>query len=102
MVKGKKDLIVVDGTIKETISEPNIPSLEAIGGTGDTITGMLSTFIYNGMDPWQACWIAGMANRHAGAILNPTPATKISELIRIFPKVFKENLSHWSGTCALV
>jgi ADP-dependent NAD(P)H-hydrate dehydratase / NAD(P)H-hydrate epimerase len=100
MIKGKKDYIVWNGTVKETIDAPDIPVLEAIGGTGDTIMGILSTLIDIGMEPWHACWVAGMANRTAGALLNPTPATRISELIQVFPRVFQENLCRWSGICS--
>jgi ADP-dependent NAD(P)H-hydrate dehydratase / NAD(P)H-hydrate epimerase len=99
MIKGKKDYIVSDGAIKETIEKPDIPVLEAIGGTGDTITGVLSTFVYIGMESWQACWAAGMTNRYAGMLLNPTPATKVSELIGMFPRVFEENLRQWPEIC---
>jgi hypothetical protein len=87
MVKGKVDYIVEKGSIIAKITDPDIPSLEAIGGTGDTITGLISTFIYIGMKPWHACWIAGMTNRYAGLIINPTPATKVLDIIKAFPTV---------------
>ena len=44
LVKGATDYVVRNGEILATISEPNVPALEPIGGTGDTITGLLSAF----------------------------------------------------------
>ncbi len=82
MIKGPTDFIVDDGKIVYTISEPNIPALEPIGGTGDTITGMVSALISGGFEPMRACLIAGRANRLAGQLTNPTPATPVFEMIR--------------------
>jgi hypothetical protein len=81
LVKGPTDFIVDDGRIVYTIAEPNIPVLEPIGGTGDTITGMVSALISGGYEPMRACLIAGRANRLAGQMTNPTPATQVFEMI---------------------
>ncbi len=82
LIKGPTDFIVDDGKIMYTISEPNIPALEPIGGTGDTITGMVSALISGGYEPIRACLIAGHANRLAGQMTNPTPATQVFEIIK--------------------
>jgi hypothetical protein len=99
LVKGAADYVAVDGEIIETISEPDVPILECIGGTGDTITGMVSAFTYAELEPHQAAVISAKANRAAGKITNVNPGTKVDEIIGNFKKVFKENLCSWSGVC---
>ncbi len=81
LVKGPTDFVVEDGKIIHVVSEPNIPVLEAIGGTGDTITGIVSALISGGFDPVKASLIASRANRLAGKLCNPTPATRVFEIV---------------------
>jgi len=99
LVKGAIDHVVRDGEILETISEPDVPELEAIGGTGDTITGLVSAFVYAGLELHESAIIAAKANRMAGKFAQPTPATKVREIVKQFPAVFKEYLCKWSGVC---
>lgn len=82
IVKGKVDHIVKEGKIIEKISEPNIEALEPIGGTGDTITGIVSALIDAGYDIEKACSLASKVNRLAGKLCNPNPSTQINELIK--------------------
>jgi len=96
LVKGEVDYIAKDGKILSIITEPRVPALEAIGGTGDTITGLLSAFAYAGLEPQEASIIAARANRTAGEYAKATPATKVKEIITVFPSVFKDNLCKWS------
>ena len=100
VVKGARDYIAKNGGIVATIDEPDVPVLEAIGGTGDTITGLTSAFVYAGVDPVKAGILASKCNRMGGKMANPTPATKVSEIIDVFPSVFKQYLCEWSGICA--
>ena len=99
LVKGSTDYVIRDGEILATVNEPDIPELEAIGGTGDTITGMAAALVYAGLEPHEAAIIASRANRTAGELIKATPATKASELIDALPAVFKNNLCEWSGVC---
>ena len=99
LVKGAIDYVVRDGDILATITEPNVPELEAIGGTGDTITGLLSALVYAGLEPHEAAIIAARANRTAGRFARATPATGVRQIIDQFPAVFKEHLCQWSGVC---
>jgi len=99
MVKGKIDYIVRDGEVLDTIGEPDVPELEAIGGTGDTITGMIAALAYAGLEPHEAAIIAARANRMAGKMAQVTPATKIKQVVDQLPSVFKEYLCQWSGVC---
>lgn len=99
LVKGAVDYVIRNGQILQTVDEPNVPALEAIGGTGDTITGLVSAFVYAGLEPHQAAIIAAKANRVAGKFAQVTPATKVGQIINRFPAVFKQCLCEWSGAC---
>ena len=101
IVKGKKDYIAQGGEILETISEPDVPALEPIGGTGDTITGLVSGLVYAGIEPKEAAVFACRTNRMAGKLANPTPATKVKDINDMFPRVCKEYYCTWSGVCYL-
>ena len=91
--------MVCGGDILATITEPDVPELEAIGGTGDTITGLVSAFTYAGLELYEAAIVAAKANRMAGKIAQATPATRVRQIIEQFPVVFKEHLHQWSGIC---
>lgn len=99
LIKGAIDYVVKDGEILDTIVEPDLPELEAIGGTGDTITGMVSAFTYAELELHEAAIIAARANRMAGKYAKATPATRIPEIISQLPAVFKDHLCEWSGVC---
>jgi len=99
LVKGKTDYVATDGHILATITEPNVPTLEPIGGTGDTITGLVSGLVYAGLEPKDAAIFACRTNRTAGMLAQPTPATKVKEIIDQFPIVAKQNYCSWSGVC---
>jgi NAD(P)H-hydrate repair Nnr-like enzyme with NAD(P)H-hydrate dehydratase domain len=101
LVKGAIDYIVRDGKILETISEPDVPALEAIGGTGDTITGLVAALVYAGLEPHEAAIIAAKTNRMAGELARPTPATRVNKIIEQFPVVFERHLCEWSGECCI-
>jgi len=100
LVKGQVDHVVEDGHITATIDDPDVPELEAIGGTGDTITGLVSAFVYAGLELREAAIIAARANRMAGKMARATPATIVAEVIGQFPAVFEKYLCEWSGVCS--
>jgi NAD(P)H-hydrate repair Nnr-like enzyme with NAD(P)H-hydrate dehydratase domain len=99
LVKGSTDYVIRDSQTLAKISQPDIPELEAIGGTGDTITGMVAAFVYAGLEPHEAAVIAARANRMAGKFAGATPATSSAEIIDCLPAVYKEYLCEWSGVC---
>jgi NAD(P)H-hydrate repair Nnr-like enzyme with NAD(P)H-hydrate dehydratase domain len=99
LVKGETDYVVSDGRVLSTVAGPDVPALEAIGGTGDTITGLVSAFAYAGLELHQAALIAAKANRVAGQAARATPATRVWQVIEQFPVVFREHLCQWSGVC---
>ena len=96
LVKGAIDYIIKEGEMITTVTEPDIPALEAIGGTGDTITGLTSAFVYAELELNKAAIIAARANRMAGKFAGVTPATKVRQVIAQYPAVFQEYLCRWS------
>lgn len=85
LVKGATDYIVAAGRILATVTEPKIAALEAIGGTGDTLTGLVATLVAAGFEIGEAAWLAAKTNRLAGQLAEPTPATQVVELIQQLP-----------------
>jgi len=102
LVKGAVDYVVDSGDIVDTVAEPNVPALEAVGGTGDTITGLVSAFVYAGLEPREAATIAARSNRMAGRLAQATPATKVRQIVSQFPAVFRQYLCQWSEVCHMV
>ncbi|HRS97090.1 MAG TPA: NAD(P)H-hydrate dehydratase, partial [Smithella sp.] len=92
VVKGSTDYVVENGKITFTISEPDLPALEAIGGTGDTISGMIGAMIDAGLSHRNAAVAALKANRLAGQIAKATPATKIRRIVEVIPEALKNIL----------
>lgn len=92
LVKGTCDFVAAKGKIISTIKEPVVEAMEAIGGTGDTLTGMAATLIASGMDVAKACELAAKANRLAGKMADPTPATQIGRIIEKIPTALEEVL----------
>jgi len=90
LVKGKKDYIANRHGIKATVSGPVEEAMEAIGGTGDTLTGIVSALIDSGMAMNDAMIAAAKANRIAGLLAEPTPASQVNEIIACIPKALDE------------
>lgn len=98
-VKGRTDYVCRDGAVLETVDGPLIEELEPIGGTGDTITGMAAALVAHGMPVPAACAAACRANRLAGLLARPTPATQIHEIIEKIPEALAMTLGEpRSGT----
>lgn len=86
IVKGENDYICSNGEIIAIIKEPNVETLEPIGGTGDTLTGIVSALVYSGYAIEDAAVMAAIINRLAGELANPSPSTQVSEIISYIPK----------------
>ncbi|SFM79521.1 NAD(P)H-hydrate dehydratase [Thermodesulforhabdus norvegica] len=85
MVKGQPDYIVSNGEIIHKVESPCVEVMEAIGGTGDTLTGIAGALIFAGIHLPTACLLAAKINRLAGFHANLTPASQIRELISAIP-----------------
>ncbi|WP_166481919.1 NAD(P)H-hydrate dehydratase [Scytonema sp. UIC 10036] len=101
LVKGKTDYVAIAGQIVATIDQPNVPTLEPIGGTGDTITGLVSALVYAGLSHKEAAVMACRINRIAGQMAQPTPATKVRQVVDQFPMVLAQYYSQWTQPLAV-
>lgn len=93
LVKGATDYIADENGVIATVDQPQEEALEAIGGTGDTLTGIVSALIESGMDMESAAINAARVNRLAGAMAKPTPATQVYEVIRQIPRALDQVLN---------
>ena len=75
------------------MESPVEEAMEAMGGTGDTLTGLVSVLIDAGIDMREAAVAAMRANRLAGRYAQPTPATQIVEIIRHMPQALERALA---------
>jgi NAD(P)H-hydrate repair Nnr-like enzyme with NAD(P)H-hydrate dehydratase domain len=75
------------------VEGPSHKAMEAIGGTGDTLTGIVSALISTGMAIPEAGFAAAKANRMAEQYASPTPATGIDEIIRHIPRAVETVLN---------
>jgi NAD(P)H-hydrate repair Nnr-like enzyme with NAD(P)H-hydrate dehydratase domain len=89
-VKGRADYLADETGILETVDSPVEEALEAIGGTGDTLTGLVSVFIEAGFDTRRAAVAAMRVNRLAGSYARPNPATQILEIISHIPRACRD------------
>jgi len=86
LVKGEKDFIANKEGIKKIVDSPVVPALEAIGGTGDIITGLLAALTGLGLGSQSACQVASKISRIAGQLADPDPGTQVMEIIKEIPK----------------
>ncbi len=92
LVKGAKDYIADRNGIINVVDTPVEEALEPIGGTGDTLTGIVSALIASGIEIKRASVKAAQVNRIAGFYAKPNPATQISDIIKQIPRALKEVL----------
>ncbi|MDL2330249.1 sugar kinase [Desulfosarcina sp. OttesenSCG-928-A07] len=85
LVKGKVDRYVHSGRVVEKVDAPDVPMMEPIGGTGDTLTGIVSALLASGMNMHTACTAALRINRRMGFLAQPTPASSVMDLLAALP-----------------
>lgn len=93
LVKGRIDYLADRSGILATVAEPQVEALEAVGGTGDTLTGLVSALLAAGFAIPEAAVLAARANRLAGELARPTPATGIAEIVPHIPAALKRVLA---------
>lgn len=86
LVKGSKDYIVNSEGVQDIVDSPVEESMEAIGGTGDTLTGIVAALCASDKSVKEAAVVAARANRLAGSYAHPTPATQVMEIIQHIPE----------------
>ncbi len=82
LVKGKTDYIAREGKVIHHVSTPDLPLLEPIGGTGDTITGIAAALIHCCYPMNEALLIACRVNREAGLLADLRPDSRVHDLTR--------------------
>lgn len=92
MVKGREDYVAHKDGIITSVNMPAAEAMEAMGGTGDTLTGILTALVGSGMKIPKAAEIAAKTNRLAGFYTSPTPATQVMEIIHRIPRALTEVL----------
>lgn len=95
VVKGQPDYIADREGIYATVDTPVAEAMEAIGGTGDTVTGMVAAMIGAGIPVKDAAVLAARTNRVAGYLARPTPATQVMEIIDHIPKALEQMLREY-------
>ncbi len=90
LVKGEKDIAADRSGILETVTEPRTDALEAIGGTGDIITGLLAGLTGVGQDLLPSVMAAIRISRMAGKAANPNPGTQVAGIIQKIPDCLKQ------------
>ena len=89
MVKGETDRLADAGGVLNSVREPSVPALEAIGGTGDILTGLVAALTGIGKDIPSACVAASVISRTAGKLAAPDPGTQVMDIIREIPESLK-------------
>lgn len=97
LVKGESDYVVHEGQLVKKADHPSVEAMEAIGGTGDTLTGMLSVLCGADFKLTDAAILAARANRWAGHYADPSPATQVFELIEKIPSALAKVLREHNG-----
>jgi hypothetical protein len=93
LVKGRKDYLANKEGVQAIIDNPLEEVMEAIGGTGDTLTGIVAALSASGMNIQEAAIVAARTNRLAGSLAHPTPATQVADVIKYIPQALEEMLS---------
>ena len=93
LVKGREDHVASREGVHAVIDHPVDEALEAMGGTGDSLTGIVSALIASGMETMEAAILAGRINRLAGHLAGPTPASQVMEMIAYIPRAMEEVLN---------
>jgi len=92
LVKGIRDHVASKEGIHAVIDFPMNEALEAVGGTGDTLTGIVSALIASGIKVLEAAVMAARINRLAGDYACPSPASQVLEIIEFIPRAMVEVL----------
>ena len=100
LVKGRSDHIAHEKRVLLTVDYPSFEAMEAIGGTGDTLTGLLSVLCGADLHMTDAAVLAARANRWSGCYADPSPATQVIELIERIPQALVKVLNEHKGESA--
>ena len=94
LVKGQRDVIADVRGVHAMIDEYPEEAMEAIGGTGDTLTGIVTALVAAELETMDAAIFAARINRLAGCYAKPTPATQVVDIIDQIPRALEELFSN--------
>lgn len=89
LVKGHKDIVACREGILGEVNEPRTESMEPIGGTGDTLTGIVSALVESGAAIPHAALSGARINRQLGVLTSPSPASSVSDLLAALPRALE-------------
>jgi ADP-dependent NAD(P)H-hydrate dehydratase / NAD(P)H-hydrate epimerase len=89
LVKGHCDYVVFKGEIKAIVCEPCVENMEPIGGTGDSLTGIVAALLTSGVPLVDAAEFGARINRFLGLLAAPTPAFSIADLLPFLPNAIE-------------
>lgn len=91
IVKGERDHILCDYKIAATVSEPSVPAMECIGGTGDIVAGFATAYLAAGNPVCKSALQAARAARQLALYCQPNPASQAADLIdKIAPMLARD------------
>lgn len=93
LVKGAVDYLANEKQVIASVASPAHSAMEAIGGTGDTLTGLLAALCAAGYSRTNAALVAALTNRLTGQYVNPSPATQVAELIDKIPQALSKAIN---------
>jgi len=97
LVKGRTDLVADASGVLARVSEPSEEAMEAMGGTGDTLTGLVAALVAGGRPVPLAARIAARANRLAGSLARLNPGSQVAELLPHIPRALEAALAEAPG-----
>ncbi len=93
LIKGSTDYITQGTHIQHKVSTPSVPSMEAIGGTGDMVTGICTGLLACGYSIENASLVAARTNRVLAEMAKPTPASQVNDLMPYLRDALEQVLS---------
>ncbi|NMC50395.1 MAG: sugar kinase [Desulfovibrio sp.] len=93
LVKGGTDHVADASGVLYTVDGPSEEAMEAMGGTGDTLTGTAAALVEAGHPVPGAGRLAALVNRLAGRLARPNPGSRISEIIAHIPQALTQALA---------
>lgn len=93
LVKGSTDHVATVEGVVASLSAPSLEAMEAIGGTGDTLTGIAAALVEAGKPVEEASLLAARTNRLAGELARLTPGSSIDELIAHIPQALPSRMA---------
>ncbi len=95
LVKGAEDLVCQGNSVAAVVDKPSVPALEAVGGTGDIVTGIVTGMLAHGIPMQEACIRACWTARRAGELACATPATQVAEIMPYIAQAMVNPAATW-------